>query len=208
MKISASFLSIKEDMEKNLEKLDKTNIDYLHVDIMDGIFVPNKTSNQIIDLLKNTNKPKDVHLMVSDVKAYIDEYSKLNPVYITVHIEALSNPLEIINYIKDKNIKVGFSIKPNTDIEILKPYLEYLDLILVMSVEPGKGGQEFIGSSKEKIDMLKELQKDYHYLIEVDGGINKETIKHCQNADIVVIGSYITNSTDYNEKVDSIKNEC
>lgn len=208
MKISASFLSIKEDMEKNLEKLDKTNIDYLHVDIMDGIFVPNKTSDQIIDLLKNTNKPKDVHLMVSDVKAYIDEYSKLNPVYITVHIEALSNPLEIINYIKDKNIKVGFSIKPNTDIEILKPYLEYLDLILVMSVEPGKGGQEFIGSSKEKIDMLKELQKDYHYLIEVDGGINKETIKHCQNADIVVIGSYITNSTDYNEKVDSIKNEC
>lgn len=208
MKISASFLSIKEDMEKNLEKLDKTNIDYLHVDIMDGIFVPNKTSNQIIDLLKNTNKPKDVHLMVSDVKAYIDEYSKLNPVYITVHIEALSNPLEIINYIKDKNIKVGFSIKPNTDIEILKPYLEYLDLILVMSVEPGKGGQEFIGSSKEKIDMLKELQKDYHYLIEVDGGINKETIKYCQNADIVVIGSYITNSTDYNEKVDSIKNEC
>lgn len=208
MKISASFLSIKEDMEKNLEKLDKTNIDYLHVDIMDGIFVPNKTSNQIIDLLKNTNKPKDVHLMVSDVKAYIDEYSKLNPVYITVHIEALSNPLEIINYIKGKNIKVGFSIKPNTDIEILKPYLEYLDLILVMSVEPGKGGQEFIGSSKEKIDMLKELQKDYHYLIEVDGGINKETIKHCQNADIVVIGSYITNSTDYNEKVDSIKNEC
>ena len=90
----------------------------------------------------------------------------------------------------------------------MKPYLEYLDLILVMSVEPGKGGQEFIGSSKEKIDMLKELQKDYHYLIEVDGGINKETIKHCQNADIVVIGSYITNSTDYNEKVDSIKNEC
>jgi len=153
MKISASFLSIKEDLKNNIKKLDNTNIDYLHLDIMDNIFVPNITwsFNEINELLENTNKPKDVHLMVKDVIKYIDDYSKLNPEFITFHLEAVDNVLEVINYIKSKNIKVGISIKPNNNVENLKEYLPLVDLVLIMSVEPGFGGQTFIENSLNKI---------------------------------------------------------
>ena len=205
MKISASYLSIKENLEENIKKLSNTNVDYIHVDIMDGKFVSNTNITDI--KLLELNKPLDIHLMVKDVYKFIDMYKNLKPEYITFHLEIEENLFEIIDYIKSNGIKAGLSIKPNTDIGLLTPYLHLLDLILVMSVEPGKGGQEFIIDSKEKIDALKIVKKvnNYNYQIEVDGGINNNTIKYCENADIVVVGSYITNSEDYQKMVNTLK---
>ena len=107
---------------------------------------------------------------------------------------------------KSLNIKVGISIKPNTDISVIKDYLEYLDLVLVMSVEPGCGGQTFIDNTQAKIDKLKQLRdkNNYHYLIEVDGGVNDKTISKCINADIVVSGSYVTNNN-YEDVINKLK---
>ena len=211
MKISASFLSIKNDLKTNIKKLDQTNIDYLHLDIMDGKFVDNKTWKfiELKNILKSTNSLKDVHLMVNNVKKYIKKYKKLKPEYITFHLEATKTPLKIINIIKKNGIKVGISIKPNTNIEELRPYLSLVDLILVMSVEPGRGGQEFITASIDKIKYLdeKRLKNNYKYVIEVDGGINDTNyhlLKSC-NVDIVVVGSYITNSNNYQEQIDKLK---
>ena len=206
MKISASFLSIKDNLKENIDLLTKCDIDYLHLDIMDGIFVKNKTwdISEIKNLI-NYNKPLDVHLMVSDVYKYVDEYKDLNPEFITFHYEVDLDIMDIISYIKKYNIKVGLSIKPNTKVDEIIPYLPYLDLILVMSVEPGEGGQKFIIDSVDKIKKLKELKElKGDYLIEVDGGINDSTISLVKDVDIAVIGSYIT-SGNYEEKIKSIK---
>jgi len=209
--LSVSILGIKEHIKENIKKLDNLKIDYFHIDIMDGIFVNNKTweFEQINEIIKNTTTKKDVHLMVKDIKKYIDDFIKINPEFITFHYEATNNADEIINYIKSKNIKVGLSIKPNTEIETIKHLLEKIDLVLVMSVEPGFGGQKFIENSSEKIDKLYELRKNnnYNYLIEVDGGINLETKEKVKNADILVVGSYITSSKDYKEKIKAIKDQ-
>lgn len=206
--ISVSILGIKEDIKNNINKLDRTNIDYFHVDVMDGIFVQNKTED-IIDILSETKSKKDVHLMVKDIKKYIDLYSKLNPTYITFHFEATQNPKEIITYLKKKNIKIGLSIKPNTDVEQIKELLSEIDLVLVMSVEPGKGGQQFIENSTNKINKLYELrtQNNYNFIIEVDGGINNITKDKVKNADILVVGSYITNSENYEEQIQKLKDQ-
>ena len=196
MKISASFLTI--DNIDNVNKLVDCDIDYLHLDIMDGIFVNNK--NEAINI--TNKKPLDVHLMVNDVYKYIDIYKNLNPLFITFHYEAVIDVLEVINYIKKFNIKVGLSIKPSTKVEEIIPYLPYLDLVLVMSVEPGQGGQSFIMDTVDKIKKLKELKGNY--LIEVDGGINDNTVHLVSDADIIVVGSYIT-SGDYEERIRNLK---
>ncbi len=196
MKISASFLTI--DNIDNVNKLVDCDIDYLHLDIMDGIFVNNK--NEVINI--TNKKPLDVHLMVNDVYKYIDVYKNLNPTFITFHYEAVTDVLEVVNYIKKFNIKVGLSIKPSTKVEEIIPYLPYLDLVLVMSVEPGQGGQSFIMNTVDKIKKLKELKGNY--LIEVDGGINDNTINLVNDADIIVVGSYIT-SGDYEERIRNLK---
>lgn len=202
MKISASILSIKEDIKKNVSKLVDTDIDYIHLDIMDGNFVSNKSwdiseVNKFID----KRKPLDVHLMVDDVYKYIDEYKELNPLYITFHYEIKHDIMELINYLNKLNIKVGLAIKPDTEVEKIIPYLPFLDLVLVMSVEPGYGGQKFINVSS-KIEKLIKLKGDYK--IAVDGGINDETINLINKADIAVIGSFITNGN-MKENVNKIK---
>ena len=203
MKISASFLSIKDNIKENIVKLTNNDIDYLHLDIMDGKFVANIPWNILeIKNLINYHKPLDVHLMVKDVNKYIDDFKQLHPTYITVHYEVLDDVMAVINYIKKSNIKVGLSIKPNTDISLIIPYLKYIDLVLIMSVEPGLGGQKFIINSVDKIKKLKELKGDF--LIEVDGGINDSTINLVKDADIVVVGSYIT-SGNYEERIKKLK---
>jgi len=208
MKIAASFLNIKEPIVEEVTKLSNLDIDYLHLDVMDGIFVENKTYSceEFYNITRFTSKPKDVHLMVSDVKKHIDEFSKLNPEYITFHYEAVSDVSSVINYIHEKGIKVGISIKPTTDVSEIKDYLKYIDLVLVMSVEPGKGGQAFMPESIKKIETLHKLREknNYVYLIEVDGGINNETIKLCNKADIAVVGSYITKQ-DYSKAIEELK---
>lgn len=211
MKVSTSILSIKSNLSDNIKILDKSGTDYIHLDIMDGNFVTNKTwdYSDIKDILKDISTPVDVHLMVSNLDYYIDNFSKLNPNNITFHLEATDNINKYINLIREKNIKVGLAIKPNTDINLIIPYLEYLDLVLVMSVEPGAGGQKFIGSSCDRIKLLKEIKElyGYNYIIEVDGGINADTVKlvAASGVDLVVSGSYITNSDNYKERIDTLK---
>ena len=211
MKVSTSILSIKSNLSDNIKILDKSGTDYIHLDIMDGNFVTNKTwdYSDIKDILKDISTPIDVHLMVSNLDYYIDNFSKLNPNNITFHLEVTDNINKYINLIREKNIKVGLAIKPNTDINLIIPYLEYLDLVLVMSVEPGAGGQKFIGSSCDRIKLLKEIKElyGYNYIIEVDGGINADTVKLVANSgvDLVVSGSYITNGDNYKERIDTLK---
>lgn len=211
MKVSTSILSIKSNLSDNIKILDKSGTDYIHLDIMDGNFVTNKTWNysDIKDILKDISTPIDVHLMVSNLDYYIDNFSKLNPNNITFHLEVTDNINKYINLIREKNIKVGLAIKPNTDINLIIPYLEYLDLVLVMSVEPGAGGQKFIDSSCDRIKLLKEIKElyGYNYIIEVDGGINADTVKLVANSgvDLVVSGSYITNGDNYKERIDTLK---
>ena len=202
--LSVSILGIKEKIKKNIKKLDDLNIDYFHIDIMDGIFVENITwkFKEVKKILKHRTTKKDVHLMVKDVKTYIDEYIKIKPDIITFHYEATDNHIELIKYIQKNNIKAGISIKPNTEVDKIKDLLNIVDLVLVMSVEPGKGGQKYIENSTNKINELYNIRKEnnYNYLIEVDGGINNETKEYAKNADILVVGSYITNNN-YEEKI-------
>lgn len=203
MKISTSILGIKENLEEKIKILEKSNTDLIHLDIMDNIFVDNYSDFSNLKI----NKNKDIHLMVQSVLPYVDLYSNLNPEYITFHYET-GNVQEKINYIKEKKIKVGLSIKPNTKVEEIVPYLNQIDLVLVMSVEPGYGGQAFLPIAVSKVDQLVNLREknNYSYLIEVDGGINPTTAKDL-NADILVVGSYITSSDDYQKRIVEMK-EC
>jgi len=201
MKISASFLKIQDREDKILE-LDKYT-DYMHYDVMDGNFTECKTPSLIGF---NVKKPKDIHLMVIDLKKYIDLYSELNPLFITFHIEATNDVMDYINYIKSKNIKVGIALNPETLISEIIPYLEYIDMVLVMSVKPGKGGQAFIDIT-DKIDKLVSYRQSNNldYLIEVDGGVNDKTANLLNKADILVSGSYITDSSNYFDKINKIR---
>lgn len=205
MKVSVSILSQKEKYNEVLKKLNNTKCDFIHLDVLDNTFVDQESFSY--NDFKNINFEKnlDIHLMSNDLDNQIDNFSKLNPEYITIH-EEVKETIKYINKIKNKNIKVGLALNPETDIENIYPYLELVDLILVMSVKPGKGGQKFMPEVIGKLQELKEIQDRYNYVIEVDGGINKETIKYVENyADIVVSGSFIVNSDDYEEKISELK---
>ena len=188
MLVSTSFLS-SNNIPRDLKKLNETDTDYIHVDVMDGKFVPNKTMpfSEMKNIYKYTSKRLDVHLMVNDPTKYINDYATLNTEYITIHEEI------------DVDIKCGLAIKPDTLVSDLVPYLPLLDVVLVMSVEPGAGGQKFIMESEDKIKEVKTLIDTYNLStkISVDGGINSETKDYCSLCDILVSGSYIVNSLDF-----------
>lgn len=203
MKISASFLSSNYNLEDTIKYLDNSSIDFIHVDFMDNTFVPYESlSLKELEVLKESKKDLDVHLMVNNPLKYLSFFSKLNTKYLTFHYEAVNNHLEIIDKIKKANIKVGIAINPETAVNVLKPYLDLIDLVLIMSVEPGRGGQQFISTTPDKIDELRKLDKKI--LISVDGGINKDTIK-LVNTDIVVVGSYICKSNNFEERINSLR---
>ena len=210
MKVSASYLSAADSINQIIKNLSDTSVDYIHVDIMDGKFVSNKTIDDDTQCfwLKQSKKPLDIHFMVEDVSHYIELYKKLKPTYMTFHVEVKDQVdlLSIITTLHQEGIKVGLSLKPETKVEELLPYLKWIDLVLVMSVEPGQGGQVFLPSSLEKITKLKQYQKDNSFVIEVDGGINKETSYQCNlaGADVVVVGSYITNESDYQKQINQL----
>ena len=208
MKVSASFLSSR-DLVKDLKALDLTDVDYIHLDIMDGKFVSNKTMpySELKHISKYTSKRLDVHLMVEDPERYIPLYAALNTEYITFHVEVESDIMQCLKMIKQYSIKTGLSIKPGTDVSELVPYLPYIDMVLVMSVEPGKGGQPFLDNAQERIEEVRDLLDSYNIpaVINVDGGINNKTRKYCEEADIVTVGSYIISSDDFQEKISSLR---
>ena len=204
-KLSVSILDVKN--KENIDVLNNTNTDYIHVDIMDGEFVLNK-KDDYHEFLSDVTKPLDIHIMANNPKKYIDDYLYYDPKYITIHYE-VNNLLSNIEYIKKNNILVGVAIKPNTNIEKLYPILGFIDLVLIMSVEPGLGGQKFINGSLNKIKELKDYinKNNYDVVIEVDGGVNGDNFKEVINSgsDIIVVGSYITKSSDYLEKIKYLK---
>ena len=217
VEISTSILSVKEESIKKFYDLEVAHTDYFHIDVMDGKFVANNTSQlmkEYVNQIKQiSNIPLDVHLMVSNVREYLEEYIPVNPNIITFHYEAVKNSEEImslINYIKENNIKVGLSVKPDTKIEEIYEFLPYIHMVLVMTVEPGKGGQKLIEETLNKIKQLKQyIQKNNIELdIEADGGINLETIKKVKEAgiDIAVVGSGIINTENYKETIKQLKN--
>ena len=206
MMVSASILSIKDNLELSIKELSKTPIDFIHLDIMDGKFVSNTTYS--IDDAKKivyNSKKLDVHLMVNDIEKYVLDFSTLNPEFITFHYEATSNIKYYIDLIKSLSIKVGIAINPETDVKVLDEYLKDIDLVLIMSVKPGAGGQKFIPSSIDKVKYLMETKKNnnYSYLVSIDGGVNSDTIKDI-NTDIVVVGSFLTNGN-YMENYNKLK---
>ena len=208
MKVSVSFLN-SSNVPRDLKRLNETDVDYIHVDIMDGKFVPNKTMpfSEMKNIYKFTDKRLDVHLMVQNPEKYIPLYAELNTEYITFHVEVMDKIEEDLELIKSYGIKCGLAIKPNTPVKSLVPYLPLLDLILVMSVEPGLGGQAFLSSTHDKIKELRALLNSYHSkaLINVDGGIDNKTKKMCEDCDILTSGSYIIHSENFQEKIDSLR---
>lgn len=206
IKISTSILSAK-DRINSIQKLNNTNTDYIHIDTMDGIFVPNTQMNidEIIELEKYSQKKLDIHLMVDNPEPYIDNLTNKNIEYITIHIEIEKDINNLINKIKSSGYKVGLSIKPNTDTKTLIPYINKIDLVLIMSVEPGFGGQKFIPISLNKAKEIRNLNQNI--TIEIDGGINNENINEIKKyVDIAVVGSYITNNDNYNQAINNLKN--
>ena len=219
MEVSASILSVKkENCIKTFYNLETSGIDYFHIDVMDGEFVENNTTSLMTEYTEYlntiTNLPLDVHLMVKDAMSYIKSYLIFEPRNITVHYESAKDENELkewIEYIKDNNCKVGVSIKPNTDVEKIYNILPYVHTVLVMTVEPGKGGQKLIPETIEKIKTLKEYidKNGLEVDIEADGGINESNVEKLKEAgcNIVVAGTSIIDSENFKETVEKLRGE-
>lgn len=209
MKIAPSVLTADfTNLENDLKSI--SSADYIHIDIMDGNFVPNISFGPAItnQISKISNVKLDVHLMVEKPSFWIDKFALDNVEYITVHYETCDY-LEAIELIKKHNKKVGLTIKPKTSVNDIIDDLESVDLVLIMSVEPGFGGQSFMPEMLEKVRQLVELRTKLNldFVIEIDGGINNETIKLAKQAgvDIAVVGSYLFNQSDRNKTIQELK---
>ena len=217
MEVSTSILSVKKDnCIQTFYNLETAGTDYFHIDVMDGRFVENNTVDLMTEyseyLNSITNIPLDVHLMVEDVMSYIKSFLSFVPRNITVHFEAAKNEkelLEWLSFIKENNCKAGISVKPNTPIKEIYGILPYVHTVLVMTVEPGKGGQELIPSTIERIKTLKEYidTQGLEIDIEADGGINLDNVQSLKEAgcDIIVAGTSIISSNDFKETISRLK---
>ena len=217
VEISTSILNVdKENAMKTFYDLEVAKTDYYHIDVMDGKFVEKNTTELMYDYANSikhiSNIPLDVHLMVENVQEYIEQYLELKPHFITIHYEAFKDKKEIkktLQYLKENDIQCGLSIKPKTKIEEIYEFLPQLSLFLMMTVEPGKGGQNLIPETIEKIRKLKEYiyQNNLETFIEADGGINTENVAILKDAgvDIMVVGSCIINSDDYKKTIKELK---
>jgi len=213
MLVSVSFTKSKYKDSETLKKIDETSADYLHIDLMDGKFVKvtQQTVTDLKKILSKTVKPLDVHIMAKNPIKYLEFFAMHNTEYFTFHYEAVDNVEEMISKIKETGLRVGISINPKTKVKVLLPYLDKADQILIMSVTPGLGGQEFQEKSLEKISFLRDIkeEKGYNYVISVDGGINDATINLVKEAGVnmVVSGSFICMSDSYQEKINELKKE-
>lgn len=217
MEISTSILGVeKENSVKTFYDLEVAGTDYYHIDVMDGKFVEKNTEEKMYtfanEIKQISNIPLDVHLMVENIKENVDRYLTLKPHIITFHLEACKNEeetMKCIKYLQENGVKVGISIKPNTKIEEIFEFLPYLHLVLVMTVEPGKGGQKLILETVEKVKILKKYieENGLDTYIEVDGGVNKETVNLVKEAgaDIAVAGSAIISAENYKEAIKELK---
>lgn len=217
MEVSTSILNVKkEDCIQTFYNLETAKTDYFHIDVMDGEFVPNNTvelMTEYCEYLKSvTNVPLDVHLMVKDAISYIKSFMIFEPRNITIHYEVASDKKELMDwlaYIKENNVKAGISIKPNTDIDAILDVLPYIHTVLVMTVEPGKGGQELIPETIEKIKKLREYidKNNLDIDIEADGGINLDNVGLLKEAgcNIVVAGTCILKSDNFKETIEKLK---
>lgn len=212
MKVAPSILSADfGKLNEDIEAICNGGCDLIHIDVMDGHFVPNMTIGPVVvsSVAKIASKPLDIHLMVEDNNFFIDLFSPLKPEYITFHIESEKHPHRIIQKLKSLNIKAGIVLNPHTSPRTIEYLLEDLDMVLLMSVNPGFAGQKFIPSVIEKAKELKELikSKNRNCLIEVDGGVNNKNIEKLKDAgvDIVVAGSYVYGSDNYKKAIGSLQ---
>ncbi len=206
--VSPSILSADfANLERDIKLAEKAGADWIHVDVMDGHFVPNITIGVPVvrSLRKVTDLTLDVHLMIENPDKYIEDFAMAGADIITFHYEAADNPDNVIKLIKSFGKKVGMSIKPATSPDVVLPYLKSLDLVLVMTVEPGFGGQKFMPDCAAKIPLIR--QQDERVIIQVDGGINAETAKICtdKGANSLVAGNYIYKSENIAEAVKSLR---
>jgi len=212
MQIAPSILSVlNKDLTSILNKVESSGIKYIHLDVMDNIFVPNKTFDDCLikKLRKKSNLIFDTHLMIEKPELFVENYIDAGSDIITFHLEATTSPNFVIETIHRANKKVGISIKPKTPVEELIPYLNYVDLVLIMSVEPGFGGQAFMADMLEKVKWLKKYQKENNknFLIEIDGGINQTNYNLCKKVgcDIVVIGTYFFKDDNYEKTIKELE---
>lgn len=213
--ISPSLLSSDfADLKNEIQKVSAAGADLLHVDVMDGHFVPNLTLGMpIIKAMKAvSSKPLDVHLMIEQPEKYLTQFIEAGSDILTIHIESTNQPLECLKTIKANHVKVGLTLKPKTSLDSVLPFLADVDLILIMSVEPGFGGQSFMAEQLEKVKTLKKIrdEKKLNFLIEIDGGINAKTAASCwqAGADILVAGSAVFTGektvTQYQENIKAL----
>ena len=219
VEISTSILSVKKGEEsQTFFALEKAHTDYFHIDVMDGNFVEKDTYHDMVEysayIRRISNLPMDVHLMVKDIETAIEVFSAVEPNIITFHLEACENKEEVMKYItliKEKGSRVGIAIKPETPIEQVYEYLPYIHTCLVMTVEPGKGGQTLITDMIAKISELKLYteRKNIDIDIEADGGINLKTATRVKRAgaNVLVAGTAILMASDYKVIIDELKEE-
>ena len=217
VEVSTSILSVKKGEEsKTFFSLEAAKTDYFHIDVMDGEFVEKNTYQTMLEyasyIRRISNAPLDVHLMVNDIKKAVNDFSAVEPNIITFHLEACKDEQEVmetINYIKQNHCKIGISVKPDTKIEEVYKYLPYIHMCLVMTVEPGKGGQSYLSEMTEKVSTLKKYidDNDLEIDIEVDGGINLATANKVKEAgaNILVSGTAILMAKDYKLIIDELK---
>ena len=205
--LSADFLHLSKD----IEMVNRSQADWFHLDIMDGVFVPNISYGLpvVSQIKKMATKPLDVHLMIVQPERYVEAFHKAGADILTVHYEACTHLHRTVQQIKAQGMKAGVSLNPHTPVSLLEDIIKDIDVVLLMSVNPGFGGQSFIEQTINKVDKLKKLiiESNSHTLIEIDGGVNFETGKRLVNAgaDALVAGSFVFNATDPEANIKGLK---
>ncbi|MEZ0391119.1 MAG: ribulose-phosphate 3-epimerase [Pseudobdellovibrionaceae bacterium] len=202
--LSADFARLGEE----IQAVTKAGADWIHVDVMDGHFVNNITIGipVVKSLKKFTTVPLDVHLMIEKPEKYVDQFVKAGADYLTIHVESTEDPEKVLKQIRQAGAKPGITLRPGTALDEIRPFLHLVELVLIMTVEPGFGGQAFMKDQVAKIHSLRQEidQKGLQVLIEVDGGVSDQTLAYLDDVDVLVAGSYIFGN-DYEKAITSLK---